>query len=138
PYIAVASSGRHDSDLNPRWSTIARYIDHEDKAFHEGVTHTRSAHRLSKEVDAHGLRYGDGARFIEPNFAINHWIVTKKYQKYGLYTTDSDMGHLFFVIDRHGNLIRRWDRDDGTHTVTIDSAGKVACILPTPTGASTT
>lgn len=125
PYIAVASSGRHDSDLNPRWSTVKRYIDYEDTGFHEEVTGTKQPHRLRKNVDDHGVRYGYGISFIDPKAVTNFWNKDKKYRKYGLYTTDSDMEHIYFVVDKHENLIRKWDQTDGSHSVTIAKNGTV-------------
>lgn len=125
PCIAVASSGRHQSDLNPRWDTIARYIDYDGTEFHRDVTDAKRVHRLCKSVDRHGIRYGDQGMFLDPRAVNNFWNKDTKYRKYGLYTTDSDMNHLTFVVDKLGNLIRKWDDSTGSNSVTIAADGTV-------------
>ena len=106
PVLAVASSGPHDSDRNPRWSTIEAFVDRTDI-------------RMCKEMDSHKLKYAQFGRWTDMN--NNTW--SEQFLTYGLFTTESN-NDLCFIIDKDGNLIRKFSRDGSTHTYTISRQGK--------------
>lgn len=108
PIIAVASSGPHEGDLNPRWATIKRYADPAETGIE------KDKHRLSKTLDEHEIKYSDGIMWT--NKQSNDW--KNNYAKHGVFTTESN-GDLCFMIDKDGNMIREFIKAKKRHTYTI-------------------
>ncbi|PTL80852.1 ComEC/Rec2 family competence protein [Vitiosangium sp. GDMCC 1.1324] len=133
PRIAVASSGPHQSDRNPRWSTIAAYMRVTDGLpSQEGnQTPAPTAHRLCKGVDTHLIRYGTETLWHSPTAKVNWWQVKPAYKKYGIYTTDSGMSHLQFFVTPERVLERRWTSNAGDHRMKVLENGVVDYTPPT-------
>jgi beta-lactamase superfamily II metal-dependent hydrolase len=104
PYIAVASSGQHKNDWNPRWRSISKYLGVRPP----GKT-VKVARRILQGMDEHLLIYavGDSPKGFTDS-KTNDW--SKKYKQYGLYTTRSN-GDLHFIVDKNGNLIRKFSKN---------------------------
>jgi beta-lactamase superfamily II metal-dependent hydrolase len=115
PIIAVASSGPHEGDKNPRWSTIKRYADPA-----EAAAERTGNHRLASALDDHEIKYSRNEAWTRKD--SNDWKNT--YPKYGIFTTDSN-GDLCFQIDQHGNMIREFTKDKKRYTYTIATDGSV-------------
>jgi len=115
PIVAVASSGPHEGDKNPRWSTIARYADPA-----ETMANRTGLHRLTKTLDAHEIKYSVNEEWTPRN--ANEW--KNKYPKYGIFTTESN-GDLCFEIDKNGNIIREFTQSKKRHIYTIPRNGPV-------------
>src|SRR5580658_1635459 len=115
PIIAVASSGPHEGDKNPRWSTIKRYADPT-----EAAAERTGNHRLASALDDHEIKYSSNDRWTRKD--ANDWKNT--YPKYGIFTTDSN-GDLCFQIDKNGNMIREYTKDKKRYTYTIAKNGSV-------------
>jgi beta-lactamase superfamily II metal-dependent hydrolase len=112
PVLAAASSGQHQTDMNPRWNTIVKYVT--------STKSNDSKHRLCESMDHHKIKYADLKGWTNMN--KNEWI--KTYPTYGLFTTDSN-SDLCFMVDKDGNLIREYSVGEDTYTYTIDKEGTV-------------
>ncbi len=110
PVLAVASSGPHKSDMNPRWDTIEKYV----------VPHPAHPHRLCRQMDQHKIKCSENGRWT--NKEDNPW--SRGFSTYGLFTTESN-NDVCFIIDKDGNLIREFSDSNNTHTYTISRRGNV-------------
>lgn len=124
PVLAVASAGEHRKFKHPQWGTIKKYADYRAMGL------ALSDHRLNKKMDAHPLKYGEGDKWTNKN--DNDWKTS--YSAYGVYSTDSGQQDLCFVVDRSGNLIREYTKDEVTYKYTVPLGGgdPVVTFAPVP------
>jgi beta-lactamase superfamily II metal-dependent hydrolase len=102
PFIAVVSAGGHESDFNPRWRVLKKYLGL------KGNDRQRNPEaRLVDDMDEHPLQFANDNR--QWAAGTQDYFTTGKHQKRGLYSTFSS-GDLLFFITRDGNLVRAFEK----------------------------
>jgi beta-lactamase superfamily II metal-dependent hydrolase len=125
PFIAVASSGGHESDFNPRWRVLKKYL-----GLKRDDRQRDPKARLVGAMDEHPLQFANNNR--EWASGEQDYFTKGKHQKKGLYSTFSS-GDLLFFITRDENLVRAFEKkkvkaEDKAEKCfyTIDKNGNIA------------
>jgi hypothetical protein len=96
PMFAVASTGEHENDDNPRWRAFAKYLGLKKLRSVDTIQQTRDV-QMKKDVGAHPVHsYDEYKNEIKGS-------VWEPYKTWGLFSTRSN-GNVAFIVTKAGEL----------------------------------